>query len=250
MSYPACPKCGHRPLPADQSLPAACPACGLVLAKFASMPVHAAAPDDADEDDAPQEKFFSYWLLHVPGEDLPHVTHFYKEAHPFYRQRVVIVGGKNSAAEAALEIHRAGGYVTMVHRGDAIHQNVKYWLKPNIENRIKAGDIPMHWRSTVKEVRPNSVVLATPDGDKEIRNDWVLAMTGYQPDTKFLEAHGIVFDAETKRPKTNPETLESDRKGMYLAGVIVAGMHTHEIFIENGRFHGKQIASAIAAVLK
>ena len=189
-------------------------------------------------------------LLHCAGEKLPKVLHYYKEPHPYYNQDVLVIGAKNSAVIAALELWWTGARVTMVHRGDAIHQNVKYWLKPNIENRIKAGDIPMHWRSTVKEVRPNSVVLATPEGDKEIRNDWVLAMTGYQPDTKFLEAHGIVFDAETKRPKTNPETLESDRKGMYLAGVIVAGMHTHEIFIENGRFHGKQIASAIAAVLK
>jgi thioredoxin reductase (NADPH) len=118
-------------------------------------------------------------------------------------------------------------------------------LKPNIENRIKNGEIPMYWRSQVLEIRPSSVLLATPDGVKEIKNDWVFAMTGYQPDTEFLEAHGIRFDPETKRPRTDPTTLESDRKGMYLAGVIVAGMHTHEIFIENGRFHGRLIADAI-----
>ncbi|MFM2124240.1 MAG: YpdA family putative bacillithiol disulfide reductase [Acidobacteriota bacterium] len=189
-------------------------------------------------------------LLNCPGEKLPKVLHYYKEPHPYYDQDVLVIGAKNSAVIAALELWWSGARVTMVHRGDAIHQNVKYWLKPNIENRIKGGDIPMHWRSTVQEIRPESVVLATPEGSKEIANDWVFAMTGYQPDTRFLEAHGIVFDPETKRPKTNPDTLESDRRGMYLAGVIVAGMHTHEIFIENGRFHGKQIASAIAAVLK
>jgi thioredoxin reductase (NADPH) len=138
----------------------------------------------------------------------------------------------------------------MVHRGSEIHRNVKYWLKPNIENRIKNGEIPMHWRSNVTAIRPESVVIATPDGDIELKNDFVFAMTGYRPDTEFLEAHGIRFDSESQRPYTNPDTLESDRKGMYLAGVIVAGMHTHEIFIENGRFHGQQIAAAIAAELR
>ncbi len=189
-------------------------------------------------------------LLRCPGEELPKVLHYYKEAHPYYDQDVLVIGAKNSAVIAALELWWTGARVTMVHRGDAIHQNVKYWLKPNIENRIKGADIPMHWRSSVQEIRPHSVVIATPDGVKEIKNDWVFAMTGYQPDTVFLEAHGIRFDPQTKRPKTNPDTLESDRQGMYLAGVIVAGMHTHEIFIENGRFHGKQIADAIATALK
>lgn len=189
-------------------------------------------------------------LLNCPGEELPKVLHYYKEPHPYYDQDVLVIGAKNSAVIAALELWWSGARVTMLHRGTEIHKNVKYWLKPNIENRIKNGEIPMYWRSEILEIRPMSVLIAAPDGVKEIKNDWVFAMTGYQPDIAFLETHGIRFDAETKRPHTNPETLESDRKGMYLAGVIVAGMHTHEIFIENGRFHGRQIAEAIAAELK
>lgn len=189
-------------------------------------------------------------LLGCPGEELPKVLHYYKEPHPYYNQDILIVGAKNSAVIAALELWWSGARVTMVHRGTEIHKNVKYWLKPNIENRIKNGEIPMHWKTEVLEIRQDVVKLATPEGVKEVKNDWVFAMTGYQPDLEFLNAHGIRFDAETRRPRTDPKTLESDRKGMYLAGVIVAGMHTHEIFIENGRFHGRQIAEAIAAQLK
>jgi thioredoxin reductase (NADPH) len=189
-------------------------------------------------------------LVGCPGEELPKVLHYYKEPHPYYDQDVLVIGAKNSAVIAALELWWTGARVTMVHRGTEIHKNVKYWLKPNIENRVKNGEIPMYWKSQVLEIRQDSVLIETPEGVKELKNDWVFAMTGYQPDTEFLEAHGIRFDAETRRPRTDAETLESDRKGMYLAGVIVAGMHTHEIFIENGRFHGRQIAAAIAAVLK
>jgi thioredoxin reductase (NADPH) len=189
-------------------------------------------------------------LLNVPGEDLPKVIHYYKEAHPYYDQDVLVIGAKNSAVIAALELWWTGARVTMVHRGGEIHQNVKYWLKPNIENRIKNGEIPMHYHSRVTEILEKSVRIETPAGRLEIRNDFVFAMTGYRPDVEFLEAHGIVFDPESRRPRTNPETLESDRQGIYLAGVIVAGMHTHEIFIENGRFHGKQIAEAIARELR
>lgn len=188
-------------------------------------------------------------LLNVPGEDLPKVIHYYKEPHPYYDQDVVVIGAKNSAVIAALELWWSGARVTMVHRGTEIHPNVKYWLKPNIENRIKNGEIPMYWRSRINEIRPASVLIETPEGVRELKNDFVFAMTGYRPDVEFLEAHGIRFDPVMRRPYTNPETLESDRKGMYLAGVIVAGMNTHEIFIENGRFHGKQIAEAIAATL-
>ena len=189
-------------------------------------------------------------LMNIPGEDLPKVIHYYKEPHPYYDHDVLVIGAKNSAVISALELWWSGARVSMVHRGTEIHQNVKYWLKPNIENRIKNGEIPMFWRSQVLEIRPESVLLQTPEGQRELKNDFVFAMTGYRPDVEFLEAHGIRFDAETRRPYTNPETLESDRKGMFLAGVIVAGMHTHEIFIENGRFHGKQIADAIAAELR
>ena len=187
--------------------------------------------------------------LDVPGEDLPKVIHYYQEPHPYYDQDVLVVGAKNSAAIAALELWWTGARVTLVHRGPGIHNNVKYWIKPNIENRIKNGEIPAHFHSRVAEIKPDSVRITTPQGDQWLKNDFVFAMTGYRPDTTFLAAHGIVFDPQTGRPYTNPDTLESDRKGMYLAGVLVAGMHTNEIFIENGRFHGKKIAEAIAAEL-
>jgi thioredoxin reductase (NADPH) len=187
--------------------------------------------------------------LHVPGEDLAKVIHYYKEAHPYYDQDVIVVGAKNSAAIAALELWWTGARVTLVHRGAELHSNIKYWIKPNIENRIKNGEIPAWFRSRVVEIRQHSVVLETPEGRKEIKNDFVFAMTGYHPDFPFLERHGIRLEPETQRPRTNPETLESDSKGIYLAGVIVAGTHTNEIFIENGRFHGKMIAEDVAKSL-
>ena len=181
-------------------------------------------------------------LLNVPGEDLPKVIHYYQEAHPYYNHDVVVVGAKNSAAIAALELFWTGARVTLVHRGASISNHVKYWIKPNIENRIKNGEIKAHFRSTVAEIRPDNVRILTPDGEITLKNDFVFAMTGYQPDLKFLNATGITLEPETRRPRTNPETLESERGGIYLAGVIVAGMHTNEIFIENGRFHGELIA--------
>ncbi len=188
--------------------------------------------------------------LNVPGEDLPKVIHYYKEAHPYYDHDVLVVGAKNSAAIAALELWWTGARVTLVHRGPGIHNNVKYWIKPNIENRIKNGEIPAYFNSRVVEILPDAVRIATPDGEVRIQNDFVFAMTGYRPDFEFLAAHGIQLEPETRRPRTNPDTLESDTKGIYLAGVIVAGVHTNEIFIENGRFHGKSIAAAIAASLR
>jgi len=189
-------------------------------------------------------------MLNVPGENLPKVIHYYKEAHPYYNHDVLVIGAKNSAAISALELWWTGARVTLVHRGEGIHKNVKYWIKPNIENRIKNGEIPAYFKSHVAEIREDSVRIVTPDGDRWIKNDFVFAMTGYKPDTDFLAAHGIVFDPTSERPNTNKDTLESDRKGIYLAGVLVAGMHTNEIFIENGRFHGKMIAEAIAAALR
>jgi thioredoxin reductase (NADPH) len=188
-------------------------------------------------------------LLKVPGEDLPKVVHYYKEAHPYYGHDVMVVGAKNSAAIIALELHRTGARVTLVHRGPAIHRHVKYWIKPDIENRIKFGEIRAYFDSTVTEIRPDSVTLSTPDGLVTIANDFVFAMTGYSPDLTFLNATGITFQPDTRKPRTDSNTLESERKGIFLAGVIVAGMHTNEIFIENGRFHGKQIAEAIASQL-
>ena len=186
-------------------------------------------------------------MLNVPGEELEKVIHYYKEAHPYYDQDVVVVGAKNSAAIAALELHWTGARVTLVHRGAGIHHHVKYWIKPNIENRIKAGEIKAYFRSCVKEILPGAVVLSTPEGDILLKNDYVFALIGYRPDLEFMAALGIRLDPANQRPYTNPETLESDRRGIYLAGVIVAGMHTNEIFIENGRFHGQKIAEAIAA---
>jgi thioredoxin reductase (NADPH) len=188
-------------------------------------------------------------LLNVPGEELPKVIHYYKEAHPYYNHDVIVVGAKNSAAIAALELYWTGARVTLVHRGPGIHHHVKYWIKPNIENRIKNGEIQAYFGSKIREIHPDSVVLETPAGPVTVRNDFVFAMTGYSPDLKFLNAAGITLEPESLKPRTDPATLESDRKGVFLAGVIVAGMHTNEIFIENGRFHGRQIAQAIRAQL-
>jgi thioredoxin reductase (NADPH) len=188
--------------------------------------------------------------LDVPGENLPKVMHYYKEPHPYYDHDVVVVGAKNSAAIAALELWWTGARVTLVHRGAGISEKVKYWIKPNIENRIKNREIPAYFHSRVTEILPESIRLATPAGEIAIKNDFVFALIGYQPDLTFLNSLGIVLDPESQRPRTDPGTLESDRKGIYLAGVIVAGMHTNEVFIENGRFHGRLIAESIAAALK
>jgi thioredoxin reductase (NADPH) len=188
-------------------------------------------------------------MLDVPGEQLDKVIHYYKEPHPFYNHDVIVVGAKNSAAIAALELHWTGARVTMVHRGAWISDRVKYWIKPNIENRIKNGEIQAYFKSRILEIHSKTVSLTTPDGPVTLKNDFVFAMTGYRPDLEFLASLGIRLDPASQRPRTNPDTLESDRPGIFLAGVIVAGMHTNEIFIENGRFHGKKIAEAIAESL-
>ncbi len=187
--------------------------------------------------------------LGAPGEDLDKVIFYYKEPHPYFGMDVAVVGGNNSAAIAALELHRSGARVTLIHRGEGISSHVKYWIKPDIDNRIQCGEVQAHFRSRILEIRPESIRVATPQGELEIKNDFVFAMIGYRPDVEFLARHGIVFEPETQRPYTDPETLESHRQGIYLAGVIVAGMHTNEIFIENGRFHGAKIAEAIARSL-
>ena len=188
-------------------------------------------------------------MLNVPGEELDKVIHYYKEPHPYYNHDVVVIGAKNSAAIAALELFWTGARVTLVHRGAAIHANVKYWIKPNIENRIKSGEIKAFFGSRVVEIHKDSVRIATPDDEITLRNDFVFALIGYRPDLEFLAETGITLEPSTLRPRTDPETLESARAGVYLAGVIVAGMHTNEIFIENGRFHGKAIAESIASRL-
>jgi thioredoxin reductase (NADPH) len=188
-------------------------------------------------------------LLNVPGEGLPKVIHYYKEPHPYYNQDVALIGAKNSAAIAALELYWTGARVTLIHRGAQISEKVKYWIRPNIENRIKNGEIKAYFHSKVVEIRPDSILVDAPQGEVLLKNDFVFALIGYSPDLAFLNSIGVTLDAATGRPRTNPATLESETSGIYLAGVIVAGMHTNEIFIENGRFHGKQIAGDISAKL-
>ena len=189
-------------------------------------------------------------LMGVPGEELPKVMHYYQEPHPYYGCDVVVVGGKNSAAIAALELWRRGARVTLLHRGPGIHQNVKYWIKPDIENRIKSGEIQALFNATLKEIADDSVLVKTPEGEKRLPNDFVFALTGYHPDFDFLRSLGVEITNHESRPQCDPQTLESNVKGIYLAGVIVAGAKTNEIFIENGRFHGRQIAEDMKKKLK
>lgn len=181
--------------------------------------------------------------LGLPGEELPKVSHYYGESHPYYDSDVLVIGGKNSAAIAALDLWRHGARVTLVYRGAQIHHHVKYWIKPDIENRIKNGDIEAHFNSTVQEIGVDHVVLRTPRGAIRLKNDFVLALTGYHPDYDFLRSMGIELSEDQCRPVCDPVSLESNVSGIYVAGVIVAGSRTNEIFIENGRFHGKQIAA-------
>jgi thioredoxin reductase (NADPH) len=181
--------------------------------------------------------------LDIPGEELPKVHHYYDDPHPYYDQDVVVIGGKNSAAIAALDLWRHGARVTLVHRGPAIHKHVKYWILPDIENRIKNGEIAAYFASRVTRIGPDSVWIETPQGLKELPNDCVFALTGYHPDFDFLISLGVQIEGKDMLPVCDPESLESNIRGVYLAGVIVAGSRTNEIFIENGRFHGRQIAA-------
>jgi thioredoxin reductase (NADPH) len=185
--------------------------------------------------------------LRIPGENLSKVHHYYFDPHPYFGADVLVVGGKNSAAIAALELWRGGARVTLVHRGPEIQPHVKYWIKPDIEKRIQDAQIDAYFSSQLVEITPDTVVIETPQGRKTLKNDFVFAMTGYHPDFQLLESMGIRFQGEERRPVCNPETLESNVPGIYLAGVIVAGSRTNEIFIENGRFHGQQIAAALTA---
>ena len=185
--------------------------------------------------------------MHIPGESLSKVHHYYFDAHPYFATDELVIGGKNSAAIAALELWRSGARVTLVYRGPEITPNVKYWIKPDIENRIKNRDVKAYFRSEVEEITPDSVFIKTPQGLEIVKNDFVFAMTGYHPDFEFLEALGIRLEGEDRMPVCNLETLESNVPGIYLAGVIVAGARTSEIFIENGRHHGRQIAAALVA---
>ncbi|WP_263378969.1 YpdA family putative bacillithiol disulfide reductase [Granulicella paludicola] len=189
--------------------------------------------------------------LGITGEELSKVKHYYDEPHPYFGQDVLVIGGKNSAAIAALEMYRHGARVTMVHRGAELHRHIKYWIKPDIENRIKNGEIVAHFNTTVSQITEDGVTLLTPGGPLTIPNQFVFALTGYHPDFGFLESLGVRLDMENARcPVCDPATLESNVPGLYLAGVIVAGERTNEVFIENGRFHGAVIAADLANKLR
>lgn len=187
------------------------------------------------------------YLLNVKGEELPKVKHYYDDPHFYAFQNVLVVGAANSAIDAALETWRKGATVTMVIRGDKISDRVKYWVKPDIENRIKEGSIKAYFNSTLKEIREHDVYIQTPDGIVTVQNDWVLAMTGYQPNLKFLRKLGIsISDDKVCKPFYSEENYESNVKGIYLAGVICGGLNTHLLFIENSREHAKKIIKDIA----
>jgi thioredoxin reductase (NADPH) len=188
--------------------------------------------------------------LGLPGEDLPKVSHYYAEAHPYYDTDVLVIGGKNSAAIAALDLWRHGARVTLVYRGSQLHHHVKYWIKPDLENRIKNREIEAYFNSSVQEIGVDHVVVNTPRGPIRLKNDFVLALIGYHPDYDFLRSMGIELSEEQCRPVCDPVSLESNVPGIYVAGVIVAGSRTNEIFIENGRFHGKQIADDLKRKLR
>lgn len=188
------------------------------------------------------------YLLNVPGEDLSKVRHYYKDPNFYAFQNVVVVGAQNSAVDAALETWRKGAHVTMIVRGPEIGQRVKYWVKPDIENRIAEGSIKAFFNAQLHEIREADVVIQTGEGLVTIENDWVIAMTGYQPNLAFLEKIGIELSADAVRnPTYNEETHETNRRNIYLAGVICGGMNTHRLFIENSRVHAQQIMDAIKA---
>jgi len=181
-------------------------------------------------------------LLNIPGEDLPKVKHYYKDPHFYAKQHVLVVGANNSSVDAALETHRKGAQVSMVIRESEIGERVKYWVRPDIVNRIKEGSIKAYFNSNLAEVRENEVDIIGPDGKITLLNDFVLAMTGYQPDLSFLRKSGInISDDEKQVPEHNPDTMETNMKGIYLAGVICGGMDTHVWFIENSRIHAEKI---------
>jgi thioredoxin reductase (NADPH) len=185
--------------------------------------------------------------LDVPGEDLPKVTHYYREPYPYVRQKVAVVGARNSAAKAALDCYRHGAEVTLIVRTPALSEKVKYWIKPDLENRIAEGSIRAYFNTSVEEIRPSSITLRTPSGLVEIENDWVLAMIGYRPDYAFLEALEIaIADDPFRTPVYDETTFETTRKGIYLAGTVCGGLQTGRWFIENGRFHARQIMKHIA----
>ncbi len=188
-------------------------------------------------------------MLGVPGENLPHVSHYYTEPHAYYRKHVVVVGGNNSAAEAALDLYRAGAKVTLLHRRSRLGDAIKYWVRPDIENRIKEQAITARFGSRVVEIRSRSVVFEREGALEEIPAEGVFLLTGYHPDTAFLRRAGISVHDETCAPEHNRETLETNVAGLYLAGAVVSGREANRVFIENGRFHGEMVVSEIALKL-
>lgn len=187
-------------------------------------------------------------VMNVKGEELPKVRHYYKEAHEYAFRNILVVGANNSSVDAALECWRKGANVTMVIRKNEINNRVKYWVKPDIENRIAEGSIKAYFESNITEIRENEVEIETPNGKITIENDFVLALTGYKPDLTFLEKMGIqLSDDELKTPKYNPETMETNVEGLFLAGVVCGGMHTHKWFIENSRIHANMIVDYITS---
>ena len=186
------------------------------------------------------------FLLNVPGEELPKVKHYYDEPHPYFAQKIVVVGAANSAVDVALETWRKGADVTMVIREGSIRESVKYWVKPDIENRIKEGSIKAFFNSEVKAITPTSVCIKTPEGEKILDNDFVLAMTGYQPPFGFMASLGILFqDDEYHTPVYNEATMETNVPGLYLAGVVCGGLKTNKWFIENSRVHAEMIVGSL-----
>jgi thioredoxin reductase (NADPH) len=188
--------------------------------------------------------------LGVPGEDLPHVSHYYDDAHPQYRQRVVIVGGKNSAAEAALELFRGGAHVTMVHRRSALGDSIKYWVKPDIENRIKEGSIAARFDARVVDITPAMVRIERDGAVEEIPAEAVYLLTGYHADVDLMSGAGVRIDPVTLAPDFNKETFETNVPNLFVAGGAIAGRQTGTIFIENGRFHGEKIIAVLADRLR
>jgi thioredoxin reductase (NADPH) len=187
-------------------------------------------------------------MLEIPGEDLPKVLHYYKEPHPFFDQDVLVVGGSNSAVEASLELFRNDARVTLVHFLEKLDKGVKAWVVPDITNRLERGDIKVYWRHRLVEVKPETVVLRHEETGKitELKNDWVLALTGWRPNPTLLRKLGVQIDEATGIPSHDPLTMETNVPGVFIAGVLAAGNNANKIFIENGRAHGGQIVRAIS----
>ncbi|MDQ0213720.1 thioredoxin reductase (NADPH) [Oikeobacillus pervagus] len=183
--------------------------------------------------------------MNIPGEHLGKVFHYFKEAHPYFDTDVVVIGGKNSAVDAALELHKAGARVTVLYRGKEYSSSIKPWILPEFEALVRDGEIIMEFDAHVEQITEDQVIYHVSGVNKEIKNDFVFAMTGYHPDHSFLTKMGVEIDEETGRPLFTPETMETNIQGIYIAGVIAAGNNANEIFIENGKFHGELIAEAI-----